>query len=80
MVCEALGLKAHPRITRRTLDLGTDELLLIPGLGEATLEKLHCGGVINAAELAESDPVRLSLQTGIPEEKIRVFIMHIRGE
>ena len=80
MVCEALGLKAHPRITRRTLDSGTDELLLIPGLGEATLEKLHCAGVINVAELAESDPVRLSLQTGIPEEKIRVFIMHIRGE
>ncbi|MDT8357454.1 MAG: DNA topoisomerase I [Methanomicrobiaceae archaeon] len=80
MVCRALGLQAHPRITRRALDTGTEELLEIPGLGKASVEKLHCAGVIDAAGLAGSDPAKLSIATGIAEEKLREFIMHVRGE
>ncbi len=73
LVCEAAGTNLPEKISKKELESGRKELLLIEGLGEAMLEKLYIAGIINKEKLCSADPKELSGLTGISAEKITYF-------
>jgi DNA topoisomerase-1 len=79
MVCEGQGRAPPSRISRAAMEKGRKELLSIPGIGEATLEKLYLAGIQDAAMLAAADPVRLAAESGLPEPMIRNCILSARS-
>jgi DNA topoisomerase-1 len=72
-VCGALGAKAPRKVQKAQVEKGRQELLAIPGLGEATLEKLHRAGILDRDGLSSADPDQLAQKTGIPAGDIRRF-------
>ncbi|MFW5638841.1 MAG: helix-hairpin-helix domain-containing protein, partial [Methanoculleus sp.] len=77
LVCSHLGRPTPAKITRAMLDRGREELLAIPGIGEATLQKLYLAGIYNAETLRKADPERVSPITGIAEARLHDFIGHL---
>ncbi|MDD4254028.1 MAG: DNA topoisomerase I [Methanofollis sp.] len=71
--CSTIGLKNPAKITQKKLEKGREELLAIPGIGEATLEKLYRAGITDAASLAAADPEEAARKSGIPAAKIREY-------
>lgn len=78
LVCSHLGRSTPAKITKTMLERGRRELLAIPGIGEATLQKLYLAGVYNAATLLEADPEEVSSVTGIREARIHEYIGHLK--
>jgi len=72
-VCTAMGVTPPEKVTAKALENGRKELLDIPGLGEAMLERLYRAGIVDTAGLAGADAGELAKVTGIPVEKIRAF-------
>ncbi len=75
-VCEAMGARVPEKIPKARVEKGRQELLGVPGLGEATLEKLHRAGIVDRDDLVTADPVDLAGKTGISPEAIRGFAGH----
>jgi len=59
-IAESLGKKAPEKISKPKFDKGRDELLSIPGVDEAILEKLYRGGVYNNETLLTVDTSKIS--------------------
>jgi DNA topoisomerase-1 len=78
LVCRHLGRPTPPKITRQAIERGRKELLEIPGLGEATLQRLYLAGVYDAKTLLEADPEMVSSITGIPKARIHDYIDHLK--
>ncbi|MHC1626331.1 MAG: DNA topoisomerase I [Methanoculleaceae archaeon] len=70
-VCAYLGRPVPPRMTRRQFERGRNELLGIPGIGEAYLRRLFSAGICDAATLKAADAGGISKKTGIPVGKLR---------
>lgn len=79
-VCRAMGVRPPAKVTTKMLERGRRELLALPGLGEAALERLYRAGIISGAELKAADPDDLSKRSGLSLEKIRSFISTLEGE
>ncbi|MFY9169451.1 MAG: DNA topoisomerase I [Candidatus Methanoculleus thermohydrogenotrophicum] len=78
LVCNHLGRPVPAKITKAMLERGRKDLLAIPGIGEATLQKLYLAGIYDAATLREADPEEVSSITGIAKTRLHDFIL--RGE
>lgn len=78
LVCRYLGRPTPPKITRQVIERGRKELLGVPGLGEATLQRLYLAGVYDAKTLLEADPEMVSSITGIPKARIHDYIDHLK--
>jgi DNA topoisomerase-1 len=76
LVCGALGARVPEKVQKARVERGRQELLAVPGLGEATLEKLHRAGVLDRDGLQAADPEELAKKTGIAPEVIRGFMSH----
>jgi len=74
LVCAAVGAKVPPKVQKAQVEKGREELLAVPGLGEATLEKLHRAGIFDRAGLSAADPDKLAGRTGLPPELLRGFV------
>lgn len=72
-VCEGMGVMPPGRITRAAVETGRAELLAIPGLGEASYERLLRAGIIDGGRLSCADPEQVAVLTGIAADKIRVW-------
>lgn len=72
-VCNGMGVAPPDKVTAKMVETGRKELLQLPGLGEAMLERLYRAGIINTTGLKAADATDLTKVTGIPEEKIRAF-------
>ena len=75
-VCEAMGAKPPGKVPKGKVEKGRQELLSVPGLGEATLEKLHRAGILDRDDLVGADPADLAKKTGIAPEVIQGFAGH----
>jgi DNA topoisomerase-1 len=80
LVCEALGARVPERVPKARVERGREELLSVPGLGEATLGKLHRAGILDRDDLLSADPDRLAEKTGIAPEVLRGFAGHLAGK
>jgi DNA topoisomerase-1 len=78
MVCRHLGRPPQKKITKALFERGRQELLAVPGVGEATVEKLSLAGIYDAATLREADPGEAATITGIPAARIREYISHLK--
>jgi DNA topoisomerase-1 len=76
LVCSAMGAKAPAKVPKARVEKGREELLGVPGLGEATLEKLHRAGILDRDDLTAADPGELSRKTGIDAAALAGFIRH----
>ena len=72
-VCNGMGVTPPDKVTATMVEKGRTDLLEIPGLGAALLEKLYRAVIINPAGLKTADARHLGKITGIPTEKIRAF-------
>jgi DNA topoisomerase-1 len=73
LIAAALNRPVAGRCTKGQIDKGRAELLSVPGLGDATLEKLYRAGIINGVTLLAAEPAKTSGMTGISAEKIREY-------
>ncbi len=73
-VCAGLGVSPPEKITSKMLERGRTELLSVPGLGPAALEKLFCAGVTDKKQLAEANAAELAERSGIPRDRIQEFM------
>jgi DNA topoisomerase-1 len=78
-VCEGLGVRAPEKVSKKQLEKGRKELLAVPGLGEAALEKLYRAGVVDAGSLLLADPETLEAKTGIAAERVGAFIEALKA-
>jgi DNA topoisomerase-1 len=78
-ICAHLGKKPPRKLSRNLVERGREALLALPGLGESTLERLYRAGIVGIEDLAKSDPRKLAKATGIPESRIREFILSARS-
>ena len=78
MVCRYLGRPTPAKVTKAALERGREELLAIPGIGEATVERLYLAGIYNAATLREADAEAVSSITGIPKARLHDYISHLK--
>ncbi|MFA5614334.1 MAG: DNA topoisomerase I [Methanoculleus sp.] len=78
LVCSYLGRPTPEKITRTALERGRKELLAIPGIGEATVQKLYLAGIYDAATLREADPKKISPIIGIAEARLHDYIGHVK--
>ena len=76
-VCGIMGSRVPAKVPKARVERGRQELLTVPGLGEATLAKLHRAGILDRADLLAADPDRLAERTGIPPAAIRGFASHL---
>ena len=51
---------------------------MLPGLGEATVERLYLAGIYDAATLREADPEKVSSITGIPKARLHDYIGYLK--
>lgn len=70
-LCKHLGKPVPVKITKVRMEKGRREILNLPGVGEATLEKLYHVGIIDLESLGSADPLEASKKSGVPEDKIR---------
>jgi DNA topoisomerase-1 len=75
-VCAAMGARVPEKIQKARVEKGRQELMALPGLGEATLEKFHRAGILDRDGLSTADPDELAKKTGIPAGEIRRFAGH----
>jgi DNA topoisomerase-1 len=75
-VCGAMGAKVPEKVQKARVEKGRQELIALPGLGEATLEKLHRAGILDRESLSAADQDQLAGKTGIPVGDIRRFAGH----
>jgi DNA topoisomerase-1 len=75
-VCGAMGARVPEKVQKARVEKGGQELMALPGLGEATLEKLHRAGILDRDSLSAADPDQLAKKTGIPAGDIRRFASH----
>jgi DNA topoisomerase-1 len=78
MVCRHLDRPVPAKVPRKAFERGREELLAVPGIGEATLEKLMLAGIYDRATLASADPAEVAAVTGIPAATIRTYISHLK--
>jgi len=78
LVCSHLGRPTPAKITKAVLERGRKELLAIPGIGEATVQRLYLAGIYDAATLREADPEKVSSITGIAEARLHDYIGHLK--
>lgn len=78
LVCRHLGRPAPQKITKAMFERGRKELLEIPGLGEATMDRLYLAGIYDAATLRVADPEEVSSITGIQKARVRDYIGHLK--
>jgi DNA topoisomerase-1 len=78
LVCRHLGRPAPQKITKTMFERGRKELLTIPGLGEATVDRLYLAGIYDAATLRVADPEEVSSITGIQKARLRDYIGHLK--
>jgi DNA topoisomerase-1 len=71
-----MGAKAPAKVPKARVGTGREELLGVPGLGEATLEKLHRAGILDRDDLSSADPDELARKTGIDAATLRGFVRH----
>jgi DNA topoisomerase-1 len=76
LVCSAMGAKAPVKVPKARVEKGREELLGVPGLGEATLEKLHRAGILDRDDLLSADPDELAKKTGADAAALRGFVRH----
>lgn len=76
LVCGAMGARPPAKVPKARVEKGRQELLAVPGLGEATLEKLHRAGVLDRDSLISADPDQLARKTGLEPGVIRGFARH----
>jgi DNA topoisomerase-1 len=76
-VCGIMGARVPAKVQKARVERGRQELLAVPGLGEATLGKLHRAGILDRADLLAADPDRLAERTGIAPAAIRGFVSHL---
>ncbi|KQC05711.1 MAG: DNA topoisomerase I [Methanoculleus sp. SDB] len=69
-VCTGMGVNPPQKITKKALEKGRIELLALPGVGEAILERLYRAGVTDAHTLAHAEPGRIARIASISEEKV----------
>jgi DNA topoisomerase-1 len=72
-VCEGMGVRPPGRITKAAFESGRARLLALPGLGEASYERLLRAGIIDSDGLRRADPEDVAAKTGIAAEKIRAW-------
>jgi DNA topoisomerase-1 len=77
--CIFLGRKPPRRPSRPAVEKEREMLLSIPGLGESSLGHLYRAGITGVKDLAQSDPRSLAEATGIPESRIREFILSAKS-
>ncbi|MDD1679381.1 MAG: DNA topoisomerase I [Methanomicrobiales archaeon] len=77
--CTHLGRTPPRKPSRSTVEKGREALLTLPGLGEGTLERIYRAGITGVEDLTKSDPSALAAATGIPESRIREFILSARS-
>ncbi len=78
LVCSHLGRPTPAKITKAVLERGRKELLAIPGIGEATVQRLYLAGIYDTATLREADPEKVSSITGIAEARLHDYIGHLK--
>lgn len=78
LVCRHRGRPTPQKITKPMFERGRKELLEIPGLGEATVDRLYLAGIYDAATLREANPEEISSITGIPKARLRDYIGHLK--
>jgi len=78
MVCKHLGRPTPQKISKTMFERGRKELLEIPGLGEATVERLYLAGIYDAATLRVADPKEVSSITGIQKARLHDYIGHLK--
>ncbi|WP_292366308.1 MULTISPECIES: DNA topoisomerase I [unclassified Methanoculleus] len=78
LVCRHLGRPTPQKITKAMFERGRKELLEIPGLGEATVDRLYLAGIYDAATLRVADPEEVSSITGIQKARVRDYIGHLK--
>ena len=76
LVCTVMGAKVPVKVQKVRVEKGRQELMALPGLGEATLEKLHRAGILDRDGLSLADPDQLAKKTGISVVEIRRFASH----
>ena len=77
-VCRHLGRPVPAKVTRAALERGRKELLEIPGLGEATVDRLYLAGIYDAATLRSADPEKVASITGIAKARLHDYISHLK--
>ncbi|HZD43386.1 MAG TPA: helix-hairpin-helix domain-containing protein, partial [Methanomicrobiales archaeon] len=78
-LCTFLERESPKRVSQATMERGRSELLAIPGIGDATLERLYRAGVIDAESLVHANPEKVAAQSGIPISTIREYILALKG-
>jgi DNA topoisomerase-1 len=78
MVCRHLGRPTPEKISKTMFERGRKELLSVPGIGEATVDKLYLAGIYDAATLARADLKEVSSITGIPKARLHDYISHLK--
>ncbi|MDV2481753.1 DNA topoisomerase I [Methanoculleus sp. Wushi-C6] len=78
LVCRHLGRPVPEKITRAALERGRKELLEVPGIGEATVDRLYLAGIYDAATLREADPEKVASITGIARARLHDYISHLK--
>ncbi|MDD1672909.1 MAG: DNA topoisomerase I [Methanomicrobiales archaeon] len=73
--CTFIGRKVPSKFSNAVVERGRTGLLSLPGLGDGMLERLYYAGIIGCEDLVKADPRKLAESTGIPESKIREFIL-----
>jgi len=78
MVCRHLGRSTPAKVSKVALERGRRELLEVPGIGEATVERLYLAGIYDAATLREADPEEVSSISGIAKARLYDYISHLK--
>jgi len=77
-VCRHLGRPVPAKVTRAALERGRKELLEIPGIGEATVDRLYLAGIYDAETLRSADPEKVASITGIAKTRLHDYISHLK--
>jgi len=78
MVCRHLGRPAPAKISKALFERGRKELLEVPGIGEATADRLYLAGIYDAETLRKADPEEIASITGIPKARLHDYITHLK--
>ncbi|MFA7562579.1 MAG: DNA topoisomerase I [Methanoculleus sp.] len=78
LVCKHFGRPTPPKLSRTNLERGRKELLTVPGIGEATVDRLYLAGIYDAATLRDANPDEIATITGIPKARLRDYIGYLK--
>ncbi|NLV25660.1 MAG: DNA topoisomerase I [Methanomicrobiales archaeon] len=71
LLANALKKPVPQKLSKKQLESGRQELLSTPGISESSLEHLYHAGIINKKDLQTTDPVKLSLITGLSKDHVK---------